>query len=107
MKWRVWHASGSSITSHRRRHELRQRNDEIGLHSSHHAPCDFNPLLLGQMVDARFLSQQRWEIAPMLREPGFRALSQRTANPPTFSAVPSSIGRVCHQKVSCQEPYFV
>src|SRR6266550_2253591 len=30
----------------------------------------------------------------------------RTANPPTFSAVPSSNGRVCHQKVSCQELCF-
>jgi hypothetical protein len=42
------------------------------------------------MVDVGFLGQQRCEIAPMLREPGFRALSERTANPPTFGAVPSS-----------------
>jgi hypothetical protein len=33
------------------------------------------------MVDAEFLGKQRCNIAPMLREPGFRAFSERTANP--------------------------
>jgi len=77
-----------------------------GRHSPNRAPVDFNHLLLGQMVDAGFLRQQRYDIAPMLRDPGFRALSQRTANPSIFSAVPSSNGGVCHQRVSCQEPRF-
>jgi hypothetical protein len=55
--------------------------------------------------DAR-QQRKRCNIAPMLREPGFCALSERTANPPIFSAVPSSTGRVCYQKVSCQQPCF-
>src|ERR1700693_1688569 len=41
MRWRAWHASGSSITLHRRRHQLRERTDEIGRHNSHHASFSF------------------------------------------------------------------
>ena len=41
MRWRAWHASGSSITLHRRRHQLRERTDEIGRHNFHHASLSF------------------------------------------------------------------